>query len=589
MRDVLGSKARDVDAEWEAACAMAMLRREFRLFPYQEHSVRWMLQREFASTGCRGGILGDEVGLGKTVQMLALIKANPRRTLICVPPGLVVQWREHIEEWLGVTPLILQRTNVRSSSSKYVSPDECRTHRIVVCTHTAFCGDPENTLLMVRWGRVIFDEAHRFKRINGAMLRCASSVHAGRRWCLTATPIINKRVTMQLPHCPGHATTDFAALLMLLLRRRRNMTFKIAKQRAIRLSKLASVRQHFLYRRAKDDVRESVPALNIPDIRLSTVVVPLCPDETRRYATLHAVAETFNGSRDSQGQFLKALLQMKMACALMPSKLRAVSRNRYPPGSKVLVFCNYREEIDRLRVAMAPIGHVSVIDGRTKRRDTEGIVQRYKTTPDTSILLINYRAGGVGLNLQGTTHVELSSPSWAATDELQAIGRAHRAYTTVEITVRRYVAEATIEQFVHKRQESKLYTAAALMNDSRITTALPGGTWPENLEMLGHGQWNTRDSDDGHEDSGDSDVECMSDDEDRSDRDVVNLLIDIVDKFRPRDLKGKEIRRRLLDVLPRLPPETILDTKGMQLIMDKVYGRVHGAHRLVFEYLARHF
>ena len=41
------------------------------LFPYQLDGVHWMIEREKD----RGGILADEQGLGKTVQIMGLLKA----------------------------------------------------------------------------------------------------------------------------------------------------------------------------------------------------------------------------------------------------------------------------------------------------------------------------------------------------------------------------------------------------------------------------------------------------------------------------------------------------------------------------------
>ena len=46
------------------------------LYSYQKQALTWMLLRE-ESQNVQGGVLADEQGLGKTVQMLALIVSNP--------------------------------------------------------------------------------------------------------------------------------------------------------------------------------------------------------------------------------------------------------------------------------------------------------------------------------------------------------------------------------------------------------------------------------------------------------------------------------------------------------------------------------
>eukprot|EP00976_Prorocentrum_cordatum_P054487 1099598-Prorocentrum_minimum.AAC.2 len=71
--------------------------------PYQPEGCLWMVKRETESIFIdderipNGGILADEVGLGKTIQVLSVIVANPkRRTLIIVPKSIVSQWKEQI-------------------------------------------------------------------------------------------------------------------------------------------------------------------------------------------------------------------------------------------------------------------------------------------------------------------------------------------------------------------------------------------------------------------------------------------------------------------------------------------------------------
>ena len=484
--------------------AIALLK-NFDLFSYQREGVRWMLEREFGGGKLRGGILADEVGLGKTVQVLAVMKANPQRTLICVPPGLMAQWEEHVRQWLGKAPLIVNACNVAPGSPRYMHPDAFALHDVVLCTHGCF-RDPEHTyrengVMSTAWGRVVFDEAHRFKCMNGKSLWYACQAHAACRWCLTATPVVNKKVTKRKPHCPGHLTDDFAAMLLLLLYDTSSPVawgVKRAKQIAKKLSKLEGIRRSVLLRRTKEDVKDSVAALDIPPLEMYTEITSMTPAERTEYAVLHERAKDAADNYAMRGEFLKTIGEMKAFCATAESKVRGIVDRQYPypEGSKVLIFCNYRKEIDALRDALCArytSARIMLLDGRTKKKDVPRIVCEYKSSPETAILLINYRAGGVGLNLQGTKYVELASPSWAATDELQAIGRAHRAFTDVTVVVRRYVSENTIEQFVHKRQESKLYTAGALMDDrtmeKKLHTLSGGASWPEDLEMFGRMDW----------------------------------------------------------------------------------------------------
>ena len=64
----------------------------YKLKPHQISGLRWLLKMEKHSQ-LKGGLLCDEPGMGKTIQMGALMKAhNLNSTLIVVPVCVVNQW-----------------------------------------------------------------------------------------------------------------------------------------------------------------------------------------------------------------------------------------------------------------------------------------------------------------------------------------------------------------------------------------------------------------------------------------------------------------------------------------------------------------
>merc|ERR1711871_1355202 len=83
------------------------------LLPYQEEGFDWMVKRE-ESDDC-GGILADEMGMGKTIQAISLIVndivqekkypsskkggENTMPTLIICPTSSMLQWRDEIERF----------------------------------------------------------------------------------------------------------------------------------------------------------------------------------------------------------------------------------------------------------------------------------------------------------------------------------------------------------------------------------------------------------------------------------------------------------------------------------------------------------
>ena len=54
------------------------------------------------------------------------------------------------------------------------------------------------------------------------------------------------------------------------------------------------------------------------------------------------------------------------------------------------------------------------------------------------VLMIQIKAGGVGLNLQQFNNVFILSPDWNPANEIQAIARAHRLGQTKKVNVYKY-------------------------------------------------------------------------------------------------------------------------------------------------------
>ena len=70
-----------------------------KLKSFQLEGLDWMCKQE--KSQWKGGLLGDEMGMGKTIQAVSLIMSDypaDQPTLVVVPPVALMQWQNEINE-----------------------------------------------------------------------------------------------------------------------------------------------------------------------------------------------------------------------------------------------------------------------------------------------------------------------------------------------------------------------------------------------------------------------------------------------------------------------------------------------------------
>lgn len=149
------------------------------------------------------------MGIGKTIEAIALILAHPSRdplrktTLIVAPLALLRQWKREIATKIKpghrLSTLIFHGPNTRK-----MNIDELLEYDIVLCTYQKLASEyrravelskPLSVAILhrrARFYRVILDEAHNIKNKDAKSSLAAEMVKARYRLCLTGTPFMNR-------------------------------------------------------------------------------------------------------------------------------------------------------------------------------------------------------------------------------------------------------------------------------------------------------------------------------------------------------------------------------------------------------------
>jgi len=111
--------------------------------PFQKAGIQYALKR-------RGVLIGDEMGLGKSIETIGIINADPEidSALIICPKSLKLNWKRELERWL-VRPLTVGIANG-------VWPDTD-----IVITNYESIKKHKATIQEREWGVLVLDEADR--------------------------------------------------------------------------------------------------------------------------------------------------------------------------------------------------------------------------------------------------------------------------------------------------------------------------------------------------------------------------------------------------------------------------------------------
>lgn len=158
------------------------------LLPHQKTGLDWMRERE-RERGSLGGIIGDEMGMGKTRMVLTHIqRSDPGATLLITPASVRLQWMSEAKALVDGRKLRCLLYNGKKKSVRFNNYD------LVLVSYENLVLDSERDqkLLKSLWSRVILDEAHRIRNPRSKTFLSVMRLSSKYRWSISGTIIQNK-------------------------------------------------------------------------------------------------------------------------------------------------------------------------------------------------------------------------------------------------------------------------------------------------------------------------------------------------------------------------------------------------------------
>ena len=165
------------------------------------------------------------------------------------------------------------------------------------------------------------------------------------------------------------------------------------------------------------------------------------------------------------------------------TKVDTICRHLYwlrehDPGSKAIIFSQYREFLDVLGRAFGQYKiSFSRFDGRNG-------IEKFKSDPAVECFLLHAKAHSTGLNLVVASHVFLCEPLINTAIELQAIARVHRIGQHRATTVWMYLVADTVEESIYDISVTRrlAHIKRATNPSSRSGTATPNGIMESTID-----------------------------------------------------------------------------------------------------------
>ena len=458
-----------------------ILKHNLRVEPYE-------YQREGICFGLEHKriIIGDEPGLGKTLQSIGIVDtANAYPCLVICPSSLKINWQREFEKFTDKSALVLDN-NVRTTWGYLLSMG---VHQVAIVNYESLRkffvwdirGGKQFRLKDVVFNpqiqafkSIIIDESHRVKDPSAQQTIFTKGLSVGKDWCilLSGTPVVNRpedliaqlsimnrlgefggRAKFMADYCtdPKDKTAEPAVPLSELSRQLYN-TCMIRREKAKVLPQLPDKTRVDLYIEISNDKEYNLAA---EDLAAYLQEYTECTDwEIRRKMRMEALVKFMTlRSLATKGKIAQAV---------------DFIRTFLDSGKKLIVFCSLHEIVDELQKIFP---RAVTVTGRDSSVNKQASVDAFQNNPNVQLIICSIKAAGVGLTLTAASDVAFIELAWTYADCCQCEDRAHRIGQKDNVTCYYLLGRGTIDHTIYRLIHRKKSIANEIMNaDDEIPT-----------------------------------------------------------------------------------------------------------------------
>lgn len=428
------------------------------LWDYQKATLDYLLKR-------KGGIDGDQPGLGKTPTAIAYCNAREaQRVLVICPASVRLQWGERIREWstipnVKVSVMLRVKDGIHPTANYQVlSYDAARNPAII------------RAISKYKWDVLICDEAHKMKNIEALTTRAiigntrgeyqhgefkmpAIAQHCREHLALTGTLLLNRpSEAYVLFRFFDWQAIDFASEDKFKERYNRQADMKTIEGKRFKLESTSlenelqnRLRVNVMARHEKRDVLKFMKPPRFSIVR--------CEENGAVRGALDAEGllgldiEEIQTTKDFEILGHIAEVRRLMGIALAPQIADYAADFLEGSDEKLCIFGWHLEVLDILENELSRFG-TARIDGRKSANARQNAVDDFVRNAHTRVFIGNIQAAGTGLDgLQKVcSRCYLAEPDWVPAQNEQAVSRLDRIGQDEIVSAEIFVAPGSISE-----------------------------------------------------------------------------------------------------------------------------------------------
>lgn len=448
-------------------------------YPYQQDGIVYGLAHKRL-------IIGDEPGLGKTLQSIGIVDtAGAYPCLVICPSSLKINWQREFEKFTDKSAIVLDNA-VRTTWPYLLSMG---MHQVAVVNYESlrkyFVWDIKGGKSFrlkdvvfcpqIRMFRsVIIDESHRVKDPSAQQTIFTKGITTGKEWIilLSGTPVVNRPEDLVAQLSIMGRLQEFGGRTKFMADYCTDPKDKKAEP-AVPLSVLSNqLYANCMIRREKAKVLPQLPDKTRVDLYVDISNAPeynLAAADLAEYLRQYTECTDWEIRRKMRMEALVRFMTLRQL-ATLGKVAQAVDfiRTFLDSGKKLIVFCSLHEVVDALCKAFP---RAVTVTGRDSAASKQAAVDSFQNDPDVQLIVCSIKAAGVGLTLTASSSVAFLELPWTFCDCCQCEDRAHRIGQKDNVTCYYLLAKGTIDSIVYKLIQDKKNVANQIMNsDDNIPT-----------------------------------------------------------------------------------------------------------------------